>query len=69
MSNPEDIARELGKINATMESIQSTLNKGALRFDKHDARIRAVENKQHWYAGAGVILGGLATFFAKKLGL
>ena len=69
MVDSEKLAHELGEISATMKSIQATLDKGALRFDKHDTRIRAVENRQHWYAGMGVVLGGLATFFAKKLGL
>lgn len=29
-------------------------------FSDHDERLRRVENRQHWYSGAGAVLGAIA---------
>jgi hypothetical protein len=57
--------RTLGRIEGAVEAMQASLDDRKEAQGKLDARLRKVENRQHWYAG----LVALGTFLLTKLGL
>jgi hypothetical protein len=64
-----DIARSLGRIDAKLEDIKEVLQHGSDKFDRHDVRIRKLENRQHWYAGAAAAIASSVTVALKKAGV
>jgi len=47
--------------------IKGGMEKSGARMDEHEKRIGRVENRQHWYSGAGAVLGALAGYFGVHL--
>ena len=54
MSNIADIRERLARIETKLDML--------IALDK---RIRKVENRQHYWAGAGTIIGGIITLLVK----
>lgn len=79
MSSPfEDVQRLLGRIEGKVDML---VDQGRIQDDRHnalegrvreiegggelEARVRRVEGRQHWYAGAAAALSASATYFLK----
>jgi Ser/Thr protein kinase RdoA (MazF antagonist) len=67
MSDLTEIHRSVGRIEGKLDAL-------AERFEAHDtaagqveARVRTVENRQHWYSGAGAVLGAVLGAFGVHL--
>jgi hypothetical protein len=67
-----NIERAVGRIEGTLDTIKIGLGRGTDRMDKHDGRIRKLENRQHRSAGfaggIGAMLGAVAGVVGAKLG-
>ncbi len=53
----ETIERSLGRIEGQLESLNDKFDLQERRSNDHSKRIRHLENRQHWYAGAAAALG------------
>ena len=52
-----------------LRAIEKTTEPVVMEFSQHDKRLRQVENRQHWYAGASAIFGaGIMTWLRDKTG-
>lgn len=67
-----EIHRALGRLEGKMDAILTTIADAAVtsasrhkeyheKHEEHDTRLRKVENKLNWYAGAGVVAGFVGT--------
>jgi hypothetical protein len=75
----DDLHKSTGEVQRALGRVEGDL--GALRVDvaaarteakdgaaKSDKRLRRVENRQHWYAGAGTIIGAfVGAFFPRHI--
>ena len=55
------MARLEGKVDTFLEQMKKQDD----RSTAHEVRIRKVENRQHWYAGAAAAVGAIATWFTE----
>lgn len=61
----EDIHYMVGEINGKVTLL---VDQGKVQDDRAaalEARIRIVESRQHWYAGAAAAISGTAAYFIK----
>lgn len=56
-----------GEVTSLRETIVAQMKVQDDRVTKHDVRIGDVEKKQHWYGGAGAVLGTVAGLVASHL--
>jgi hypothetical protein len=64
-----DLMRAIGKLEGTVISMDGKLDDHKDRMNNHSKRIRMVERRQAWWAGAAAALGGVIGILAKKFGL
>jgi len=58
--NDLEVAQQLGRIEAKLDTV-------LLRGDDHEARLRRVELRSAWAAGAAAVLGAAGGFVANIL--
>jgi hypothetical protein len=63
MSDLAEIHRIVGQIEGKVDSLIERHDARDRTDEKRDARLRTVENRQHWYSGAGAIVGVLLGYF------
>jgi hypothetical protein len=54
-----DILSRLGRIEGKVDAFIKQMETHDVRTTDIEVRTRKVENRQHWYSGAGAILGAL----------
>lgn len=54
-----EIQRSVGRIEGQSAAFIEQMKVQDERATKLEVRVRGVENKQHWYSGAGAILGAI----------
>lgn len=66
MSELSEIRRALEDIRAATSAtatdvkwIKQGMQRDGDRLDRHDARLRKVESRMNWFAGAGAVLGSM----------
>lgn len=63
----DDVQRSLGRLEGKLDSLaeQFTELVEAVATSGHrtDTRVRSLENKQHWYAGAASVIGSAIGLF------
>jgi hypothetical protein len=57
----------VGNLGGKIDSFMSQMETQADRTTDLEARTRKVENRQHWYSGAGAIVGVIIGKFAPGL--
>lgn len=61
-----DIAQTLGRMEAQMGNMHSLLEKHIEKdedtFEKHDTRLRKVEQRQSWFLGIGAAIAFAASY-------
>jgi hypothetical protein len=57
--NLEEIFRSVGRVEGKLDAFIGQMKVQDDRSTNLEVRVRSVENKQHWYAGAGAIIGAL----------
>lgn len=62
-----DLKEGVGRLIGTQEAMNKKLDAHAERMNSHSSRIRIVENRQHWYAGAASIFGAAGAWVIQKL--
>jgi len=62
----DEIQRTLGRIESSIESLKDLVKAGNDDHDALERRVSKVEARQHWYSGAGAVLGALAGIFLGK---
>lgn len=60
-----ELNRTMGRIESTAVATNQMIERIERQFDNHDKRLRKVENRQHWYAGAGSMIGIAIGYFVK----
>jgi hypothetical protein len=63
MSDLTEIHRSLGRIEGKVDSLVERHDARDKNDEAREERLRTVENRQHWYSGAGAILGALLGYF------
>jgi hypothetical protein len=58
-SHIADILSRLGRIEGKVDAFIKQMETHDVRTTDIEARTRKVENRQHWYSGAGAILGAV----------
>lgn len=61
-----DLKEGVGRLIGTQEAMNKKLDAHAARMNSHSSRIRKVENRQHWYAGAASVLGAVGAWVIQK---
>jgi hypothetical protein len=62
-----EIQRSVGRIEGQTGSFIEQMKVQDDRTTKLELRVRGVENRQHWYSGAGAVLGVLLGYFGVHL--
>jgi len=63
----QDISRALGRLEGSIDTFIKQMAKQDERTTALDTRVGKVENRQHWYSGAGATLGALFGALGVKL--
>ena len=63
MTELQNIDRIVGRIDGKLDSVINELTQITRRAEAIEVRLRSVEGKQHWYAGAAAALGSLIGYF------
>jgi hypothetical protein len=58
-SHIADILTRLGRIEGKIDSYNTAVATQKKDHDDLEVRTRKVENRQHWYSGAGAVLGAI----------
>lgn len=58
MTDP-NIERALGRIEGKLDELRASIDRQDERLDNHSSRLRAVENRQHWFLGIGALSAAL----------
>jgi hypothetical protein len=62
-----EIQRSVGRVEGKLDAFIGQMKVQDDRSTNLEVRVRSVENKQHWYAGAGAILGAVLGAFGVHL--
>jgi hypothetical protein len=54
-----DILSRLGRIEGKLDAFIKQMETHDVRTTDIEVRTRRVENRQHWYSGAGAVLGAV----------
>jgi hypothetical protein len=54
-----DILSRLGRIEGKLDAFIKQMEAHDVRTTDIEVRTRRVENRQHWYSGAGAVLGAV----------
>ena len=65
MSDLTELHRAIGRIEGKIDTFIEQMRLQDERHGKLEGRMRKVEARQHWYAGAGTVVGAIVAFFAK----
>jgi len=57
----------LGEIGATLKSIEKKLDNHGERMNSHSERLRRVESRQHWYAGAAAVIASIGAYLVNTI--
>lgn len=70
-SSPDltEIHRSVGRIEGKLDTFINQMAEHDKRTTELEVRTRKVENRQHWYAGAGAVVGGLVAWLGNHLRL
>lgn len=63
----DDISYKLGEIKAQLEDLLSQAKAMNDISESLDKRVRALENRQHWYAGASAALASFGMWFVNNI--
>jgi hypothetical protein len=69
MSDNTDLHRAVGRIEGKLDTFIEQMKAQDNRATELEVRTRKVENRQHWYSGAGAIVGVLIGVFGSRLGI
>jgi len=61
-------SRAIGDLEGTVRAIDAKLDQHGERLNHHSKRIRKVENRQHWYAGAAATIVAMISWLKDRLG-
>jgi hypothetical protein len=71
-SKLDDISYRLGEVSGEVRALHAKLDALIERGETQDRRLRTVENRLHWYSGAGAtagaLVGALVAWFTKAHG-
>lgn len=67
MSELAEIHRSVGRIEGKLDTLMDDLSGRDERTGRLEGRVRTVENRQHWYSGAGAVLGAVLGAFGVHL--
>jgi hypothetical protein len=54
-----DMHRAIGRMEGKLDSVLEERKAERERITEIEGRTRKVENRQHWYSGAGAVLGAI----------
>lgn len=60
-NNQRDLGRVEGKLDLVIDSLKRIETKYDDRHEQLDKRLRKVEGRQHWYAGATAVIAYIAS--------
>jgi hypothetical protein len=62
-----DVKVSIARVETKLDTFIEQMAKQDDRTTKLDARVRKVENRQHWYSGAAAVVGTLFGTAGQKL--
>ena len=69
MESNDQILVALGRLEGKVDALISRQAVHDEELQRHDVRLRQLEQGRSWLLGAAAVLGGLASFVATKLGV
>lgn len=69
MTTHVELQRAVGRIEGKLDAFIKQMESQDNRTTELEVRTRKVENRQHWYSGAGAIAGMLIGVFGARLGI
>lgn len=55
----DEVQRSMGRIEGKLDTFIAQMKAQDDRTTAQEVRLRKVENRQHWYSGAGAAIGAL----------
>lgn len=65
MAGLSELQRAVGRIEGKIDNFIEQMKVQDDRHGKLDTRVRKVEGRQHWYAGATAMFGALVAYVTK----
>jgi hypothetical protein len=65
MADTADLHRAVGRIEGKLDTFIAQMEAQDNRATNVEVRLRKVEARQHWYAGAGTVIGAIFAYFTK----